>query len=107
MGFTKKLAHTLEQNQLSKTFKALGHPARISILQYISSHPNCICNDMVQDIDLAQATISQHLIELKKVDLIVGKQKGKKTCYNINIDKLYEVKQSVGSFFNETQQGAS
>ncbi|MCF8715497.1 winged helix-turn-helix transcriptional regulator [Joostella atrarenae] len=107
MGFTKILAHTLEQNELSKTFKALGHPARISILQYISNNPNCICNDMVRDIDLAQATISQHLIELKKVDLIKGTPKGKKTCYNINIDKLYEVKQSVGSFFNETQQGNS
>ncbi|MEL4306606.1 ArsR/SmtB family transcription factor [Joostella sp. CR20] len=106
MGFTKMLAHTLEQNELSKTFKALGHPARIAILQYISNNPECICNDMVKDIDLAQATISQHLVELKKVDLIIGKHVGKKTCYSINIDKLYEVKQSVGSFFNETQQGA-
>ncbi|MDG3582460.1 ArsR/SmtB family transcription factor [Galbibacter pacificus] len=103
MGFTKKLAHTLEQNELSVIFKALGHPARISILQYISNHPNCICNDLVRDIDLAQATISQHLVELKKVDLIQGKHTGKKTCYHINIDKLYEVKQSVVTFFDETQ----
>lgn len=100
MGFTKIAAHTIAQYKLSKTFKALGHPARIAILQFISSNPNCICNDMVKEIDLAQATISQHLVELRKADLISGLQRGKKICYTINIDKLYEVKQLLGYFFN-------
>jgi DNA-binding transcriptional ArsR family regulator len=99
MGFTKIGAHSIEQNELSQTFKALGHPARIAILQYISRHPNCICNDIVKEIDLAQATISQHLVELRKVELINSTQKGKKVCYTINIDKLYELKQLVGGFF--------
>lgn len=99
MGFTKIAAHSIAQNELSKTFKALGHPARIAILQFISLNPNCICNDMVKEIDLAQATISQHLVELRKANLISGLQRGKKICYTVNIDKLYEVKQLVGSFF--------
>lgn len=54
---------------------------------------------MVKEIDLAQATISQHLVELRKANLISGLQRGKKICYTVNIDKLYEVKQLVGSFF--------
>jgi len=101
MGFTKLAAHSMEQNELSKTFKALGHPARIAILQFIGLNPGCICNDMVKEIDLAQATISQHLVELRKAALILSSQKGKRVCYTINIDKLYEVKQLVGTFFQE------
>ncbi|MCX2681103.1 metalloregulator ArsR/SmtB family transcription factor [Galbibacter sp. EGI 63066] len=103
MGYTKILAHTIEQNELSAIFKALAHPARVAILQHISEQPNCICNDIVNDIDLAQATISQHLTELKKVGLISGHQEGKKMCYRINVDKLYEVKHLISTFFNKVQ----
>ncbi|WP_224488698.1 ArsR/SmtB family transcription factor [Robertkochia flava] len=104
MGYTKRMAHTLEQNQLAEIFKAFGHPARIAILQYISTQPNSICTDMVEEIDLAQSTISQHLSELKKTGIIEGKAYGKKMYYRINIDKLYEVKQVLNQFFNTTHQ---
>ena len=104
MGTTKITAHTIEQNQLAKIFKALAHPARIAILQYISEQPNCICNDLVNEMDLAQATISQHLVELKKAGLIKGEITGKKLCYCIDVDKWYETKQLINTFFIETQK---
>lgn len=104
MGHTKRLAHTFEQNQLATIFKAFGHPARIALLQYISTQPDSICTDMVEEMDLAQSTISQHLSELKKTGIIEGKAYGKKMYYRVNIDKLYEVKQVLNQFFNTTHQ---
>lgn len=104
MGHTKRMAHTLEQNQLAEIFKAFGHPARIAILQYISTQPDSICTEMVEEIDLAQSTISQHLTELRKTGIIEGKPYGKKMYYRINIDKLYEVKQVLNQFFNVTHE---
>ncbi len=65
MGLTKSEIFTAEQNTLASLFKVLGHPARIAILQYIIDQKTCICNDLVDELGLAQATISQHLKELK------------------------------------------
>jgi Predicted transcriptional regulator len=66
MGLTKSEIFTDEQNRLATAFKVLGHPARVAILQYIINQKACICNDLVDELGLAQATISQHLKELKK-----------------------------------------
>ena len=65
MGITKSEIFTDEQNKLSTLFKVLGHPARIAIIQYIIKQNACICNDLVEELGLAQATISQHLKELR------------------------------------------
>lgn len=107
MGITKNTVHTIEQNKLAKLFKALGHPARIAILEYVSQQPNCICSDMVKDIDLAQATISQHLAELKRAGFLKGDTEGKKLSYCIDVDRWYEVKQLIGEFFFDTQQNCA
>lgn len=104
MGYTKRLAHTSEQNHLAETFKAMGHPARIAIIQYIATHPDAICTTIVEEMDLAQSTISQHLSELKRSGIIEGKAKGKKMIYRINVDRLYEVKQTLNHFFNATDR---
>ncbi|TRZ43954.1 ArsR/SmtB family transcription factor [Robertkochia solimangrovi] len=104
MGFSKNTIHTLEQNDLGRMFKALGHPARVAMLQYISINPDCICNDMVSDFELAQSTISQHLSELKKIGVIDAIPHGKKSKYRVNIDRLYEVKQQMSHFFNTTHE---
>ena len=68
MGTTKTQIFTAEQNELAIILKVLANPARIAILQYISNQSACICNDIVEEIGLAQPTISQHLKELKKVN---------------------------------------
>jgi len=72
MGVTKKEIFTSEQNEIARIAKVLGHPARIAILEYLAKTKTCICNDLVNEIGLAQATISQHLKELKKVEIIQG-----------------------------------
>ncbi len=84
MGLTKSEIFTKEQNQMAEIAKVLGHPARIAILQLIIAKNTCICGDLVDEIGLAQATISQHLKELKRVGLIQGNIEGTSVCYCIN-----------------------
>ena len=103
MGITKTQIFTEAQNELATLFKVLGHPARVSILQHISNENACICNDLVEEIGLAQATISQHLKELKNVGLIKGEIEGKSMCYCIDIDKWNEIQMVLNSFFNKTK----
>ncbi len=104
MGITKTQIFDQEQNELAQLFKILGHPARIAILQYISTQDSCICNDLVEEIGLAQATISQHLKELKSIGLLTGAIEGKKMCYCIDIDRWNTLQKSLNSFFNKTKK---
>ncbi len=104
MGITKTKMFDQQQNELAQFFKILGHPARIAILQYISNQDACICNDLVEEIGLAQATISQHLKELKSIGLLTGKVEGKSMCYCINIERWNQLQQNLNSFFNTTKQ---
>lgn len=83
MGLTKTEIFTEEQNRLAGMLKALAHPARIAILQQMIKANACICGDLVDDLGLAQATISQHLKELKNAGLIQGTIEGVSTCYCI------------------------
>jgi DNA-binding transcriptional ArsR family regulator len=78
--------------------KALGHPARLSIIAYLIKSPSCICNEIVSQIPLTQPTISRHLAELKKVGLIKGTIKGKNVCYCINEERWSELKSILDQF---------
>src|SRR3546814_500551 len=84
MGLTKSEIFTAEQNRLAGLLKALAHPARIAILQHLIKINTCICGDLVEELGLAQATISQHLKELKNAGLIQGTIEGVSVCYCIN-----------------------
>jgi DNA-binding HxlR family transcriptional regulator len=84
MGLTKTEIFTDQQNQLASLLKAMAHPARIAILQQIISANACICGDLVGELGLAQATISQHLKELKNAGIIQGTIEGVTVCYCIN-----------------------
>jgi len=103
MGITKTQIFNTQQNELATIFKVLSNPARIAILQYISTQKACICNDIVDEIGLAQPTISQHLKELKSIHLIKGEIDGKKVCYCINLQKWKEIQELLNSFFNKTK----
>jgi len=83
MGLTKTEIFTAEQNKLAIMLKAMAHPARIAILQQIINANACICGDLVEELGLAQATISQHLKELKNAGLIQGTIEGASICYCI------------------------
>ncbi|WP_027385185.1 ArsR/SmtB family transcription factor [Chryseobacterium gregarium] len=84
MGTTKTDRFTDEQNEIAILAKALGHPARVAIIEYLLKVDACICGDIVNELPLAQATVSQHLKELKNAGLIKGNIEGTSICYCIN-----------------------
>jgi ArsR family transcriptional regulator len=100
MGITKSQQFSTGQNQLALVCKVLGHPARIAILEYLFRVDACICGDIVEEIGLAQSTISQHLKELKRADLIKGETEGAKVCYCLNRDKMSEIGSMLSCFIN-------
>ncbi|MGL5112607.1 MAG: ArsR/SmtB family transcription factor [Flavobacterium sp.] len=84
MGASKTDSFTEKQNELAILAKALGHPARIAIIEYLLKVKTCICGDIVNELPLAQPTVSQHLKELKNAGLIKGNFEGATICYCIN-----------------------
>jgi len=101
MGLTKSEIFTTEQNQISIIAKAFGHPARVAILQYLFKINSCICGDLVDEIGLAQPTISQHLKELKNIGLIKGNIEGTSICYCIDKDNWSDMKTTISEFLNQ------
>ena len=96
MGITKSEHFTDHQNELANVLKALGHPARVSIVEYLIQHKQCICGDIVNELPLSQATISQHLRELKQVGIIQGNIEGNSICYCLNPQVFQQIKQFIG-----------
>jgi len=84
VGVTKHADFSIEQNELSQMFKALGHPARVAIIEYLLREKACVCGDLVGVLPLSQATVSQHLKELKKAGLIEGEVEGTSVNYCIS-----------------------
>jgi DNA-binding transcriptional ArsR family regulator len=97
MGVTKTTSFDNRQNAIATYAKAIGHPARVAIIDYLLQHNSCICNDLVEELPLSQSTISQHLKELKQVGIIKGEIEGPKMCYCIdenvwkNIQKEFSI----------------
>jgi DNA-binding transcriptional ArsR family regulator len=92
MGATKTEHFTARQNAIATLAKALGHPARVAIIDYLLKADTCICGDIVNELPLAQPTVSQHLKELKNAGLIKGEIEGNSVCYCIDergIQKLH------------------
>ena len=98
MGITKTESYTDQTLMLAGLFKALGHPARLAILQYISKQSSCICGDIVSELSLSQASISRHLQELKTVGLIKGEISGTSVCYCLNNEHIPYVSQFLIQF---------
>jgi ArsR family transcriptional regulator len=84
MGASKTEFFTEKQNQIAIIAKAIGHPARVAIIDYLLKVDSCICGDIVNEIQLAQPTISQHLKELKNAGIIKGNISGTAICYCID-----------------------
>ena len=103
MGLTKTEIFTEEQNQMAALLKAMAHPARIAILQRILKSNTCICGDLVEELGLAQATISQHLKELKNAGLIQGTIEGVSVCYCINPESWKMLEAILGDFIASYQ----
>jgi DNA-binding transcriptional ArsR family regulator len=88
MGVTKIDSYSPSVLALSEVFKALGHPARLSIISYLLQKGTCICGDIVDELPLAQASISRHLQELKNAGLIKGQITGTSVCYCLSDEHL-------------------
>lgn len=100
MGISKTNLFTDQQNEFAQLAKVFGHPARLAIIDHLLKTNTCICGDLVQELGLAQATISQHLRELKKMDIIQGNIEGNAVCYCINAEKWHQVREAFISFFD-------
>lgn len=103
MGATKTDLFTKKQNDLANMAKAIAHPARIAILQYLVKSNACICGDLTEELGLAQPTVSQHLKELKNAGLIQGTVEGTSVCYCINPKVWNEYRQVLSGFFIEIE----
>ena len=101
MGLTRTDLFTEEQNELSLLAKALAHPARIAILQHLVKTNACINSDLVQELGLAQATISQHLKELKAIGIIKGTIEGVSMSYCIDSEKWNLIKATFNDLFDQ------
>lgn len=105
MGLVKTEKFTIEQNRMAELARALGHPARIAILQYLLSKQTCVCGDIVEELPLSQSTVSQHLAELKKAGIIQGEIDGPRVCYCINPEVWDEVNVTFKGFFDSLSDG--
>lgn len=107
MGASKTQIFSKEQNELATLLKAIAHPARIAILEHIIAANACICGDLVEELGLAQATISQHLKELKNAGIIQGTIDGVKTCYCIDPKTWQRLQLQLGDFLKGYKTGSN
>ncbi len=107
MGLTKTDKFTIEQNNIAKLAKALGHPARIAIIEYLTKAQSCVCGDIVNELPLSQSTVSQHLKELKSAGLIKGTIDGPSVCYCINNEVWQLAKIQFESLFTSFRSDTS
>ena len=103
MGTTKTDLFTQQQNDMAMMARAIAHPARIAILQYLVKKNACVCGDLVEELGLAQATTSQHLKELKNAGIIQGNIEGVSVCYCINPSVWNQYQTLFNSFFTEVK----
>jgi len=96
---TKTYNLTADEERLTKMMKALGHPARMQIMRYLSNNPQCFAGDIVEVLPLAQATVSQHLKVLRDAGLICGTIEGPATSYCLCDEAVTWFKARVASLF--------
>lgn len=98
MGVTKHIGFKEDINNIAEVFKALGHPARIQIMNILLSKESCSCGNIVEILPLAQSTVSNHLLELKKANLVNITFSGKKSIYSVKKEKLTIINQFIGNY---------
>jgi DNA-binding transcriptional ArsR family regulator len=99
MGVTKSEIFTEQQNRIAELAKAFAHPARVAILRLLAQKKACICGDLVDELPLSQATVSQHLKELKRIGIVKGSIEPPRVCYCINEEVWEEAEQAFDGLF--------
>jgi ArsR family transcriptional regulator, arsenate/arsenite/antimonite-responsive transcriptional repressor len=100
MAYTKSELFSPELQNCSVLFKALGHPARLAILNYLAETKTCITGDLADVLPLGRTTVNQHLKELKDAGLIQGTTEGAKTCYCLNPCNIKELVEMAYKFLD-------
>ncbi|MCP4120642.1 MAG: helix-turn-helix transcriptional regulator [Bacteroidetes bacterium] len=103
MGASKSQLFSKDQNDLAAVAKVLAHPARIAILEVLANKKACICNDIVDEVPLAQPTISQHLKELKNIGIIKGSIDGTSICYCLDNEVVVRMRNQISEYFNKLE----
>jgi len=101
MGLTKSEIFTDIQNEVAVFAKVFAHPARVAILGQLFKMDSCYCGNLVDEIGLAQPTISQHLKELRNLGLIKGNVEGTSVCYCIDTENWAKMKDVMLQFLNQ------
>lgn len=86
--------------RLARCLKALAHPARLTIVRLLAEREECVCGEIVDDLPLAQSTVSQHLKALKEAGLVQGTVEGRSTCYCIDPEAMTILKEDVDELFD-------
>lgn len=103
MAIAKTNEFTQQEQDLAAFAKVLSHPARIAIMKVLAKENACICGRIVEILPLAQATVSQHLKELKNAGLIKGTVEGPKSCYCIDWEAMDKYLQDFNGMFSALQ----
>lgn len=96
-----------EHAVLAEVAKALAHPARLAILEILAARDSCLCGEIVGELPLAQATVSQHLKVLVEAGLITLTRKGISSCYCIDAAAVADARRRLDAFFGPVEEGAS
>jgi predicted transcriptional regulator len=104
MECCKNKEYTLDNESLARFAKAMGHPARITILQFLASLDSCYFGDIHNELPIAKATVSQHLKELKEAGLIQGEIETPKVKYCINQENWEKARAYFETFFTLKQE---
>jgi DNA-binding transcriptional ArsR family regulator len=104
MGATKSAMFTSRQNEVALIMKALAHPARVAIVDYLLKVNTCICGDIVAELPLAQPTVSQHLKELKNAGIIKGNIEGNAICYCIDEKTFLKFQHYLSGIFTKIEK---
>ena len=101
MGLTKTQEFTDQENRIAELAKAFAHPARVAILRLLAERKACVCGDLVDELPLSQATVSQHLKELKRIGIIKGEIDPPRVCYCINEPVWEEAQETFAALFDK------
>ena len=85
---TREIGFTPEAVRTARWGRALAHPARVAILTLLAERQTCVCGEIVNDLPLAQSTVSQHLRVLREEGLVRGEVDGTRSCYCIDADRV-------------------
>lgn len=101
MGLTKTQEFTAQENRIAELAKAFAHPARVAILRLLAERKACVCGDLVEELPLSQATVSQHLKELKRIGIIKGEIDPPRVCYCIDEAVWEEAQNTFTALFGK------